>query len=487
MADISRLAGVKVATVGNWKIRENNFPQESGKSSRGPLYDRGEVIEWLESKGRIDRNELNIPYEVLRSSHSDEEITFYLLLVAAFRIESTIKEFESFLKMDFEHRLSELKKYLTSFADVDRFIFGNQPSSRQNDEDALEVYLTVIASMDIEQIPSSIERLLNQLPSSKMETRTPRSIKKLIVGIAGNPKEIYNPASGSGGLMIELGRSFPTAKVFAQELNSSAFVESLLRCSIQGVNYDLASGDVFTHDYFSGRKADLVVSNPPFGMRLSEHQVNAIANDSRWIWGVPSSSSGNAAWVQHCISHLSEKGMAILVFPTSAQFEGGISKRVREGIIKSGYLDAVISLPKGLFASTAISSTIFVLSKEKSTSAEGSEKFLMVDLENLDNSAGSSEPISDDVINDVVKSFLSYKKGNQELSQYAKSISYEQIAANDFNISPKRYFSASSNGKSQTELLGNYRSSISKALSALESCNKSDKYISQLLKEDNNG
>ena len=119
-----------------------------------------------------------------------------------------------------------------------------------------------------------------------------------------------------------------------------------LNLAIHDVAADVALGDVFGEDHFPQLRADRVISVPPWNQRLPLADV--LTDDPRWVWGEPGPNDGNAAWVQHCLSHLADDGRAVIVLPNGALFEGGRAGRIRQRIVKAGLLDAVLALPPGL-------------------------------------------------------------------------------------------------------------------------------------------
>jgi type I restriction enzyme M protein len=274
---------------------------------------------------------------------------------------------------------------------------------------------------------------------------TPKSLRRLIVGLAEPFASVYDPAVGSGQLMVDAAASLkaPTigdagiAQLSGQEVDSGTWAMAQLNLAIHGVHADIAIGDVFSEDHFPQLRADRVITAPPWNQRLSIEKISK--SDPRWIYGEPGSNDGNAAWIQHCLYHLADGGRAVLVLPNNALFEVGRAGRIRQRIIKAGLLDAVVALPPGLFAWSPKPAAILVFSKSN-VDRSGGPASLMIDLSQSGEGPGKqSTVLGADVIEQVIHTYRAWVAGEPPDIENASVARFDDIAANDFVLVPARY------------------------------------------------
>jgi type I restriction enzyme M protein len=180
-----------------------------------------------------------------------------------------------------------------------------------------------------------------------------------------------------------------------------------------------------------------VITVPPWGEKMPIDEASQ--SDPRWIFGEPGPNDANAAWIQHCLYHLADGGRAVLVLPNNVLFELGRTGRIRQRIIKAGLLDAVIALPRGLFAWTPNPAAILVFSKASvDRSAEAAT--LMIDLSQSGKRRGRKSTIlPDSVIGQVVQTYRAWVAGEPPNMENAAVARFDDIAANDFVIVPAKY------------------------------------------------
>ncbi len=286
-----------------------------------------------------------------------------------------------------------------------------------------------------------LEQAAKALDHRGGEFLSPPSVRRLVVSIAEPTGTVYNPAAGVGQLIIDAANA--TSKpvhLFGQEINRRTWVMAQLNLAIHDIVADVALGDVFGEDHFPQLRADRVISVPPWGQKLA--LADALADDPRWVWGEPGPNDGNAAWVQHCLSHLADDGRAVIVLPNGALFEGARAGRIRQRIVKAGLLDAVLALPPGLFAWTALPCAVLVFTKGRPSVGGKPAPTLMVDLtEPTPEQGGRSSTLDSDLIDEVAELYRRWVKGQQPSAEYAAAATFDDLAANDFVIDPGRYLS----------------------------------------------
>jgi len=448
MADIARLAGQSRATVGNWKARNpDDFPPERGRGSRGPLYDRVEVTDWLEATNRLDKRSAETTtvwrlVDELRAGVAAEDAIPLLLLLLATMSKAPASEWRRLTGVP----TREVERTLRATADA-LFPFADEvmPPGKLPAEPVARAIAT-LSSLDASRLGVIADALLEQAAKAQglqgVEFLTPPSVRRLVVALAEPTGTVYNPATGVGQLIVDAAGSATSTRVHfvGQEINQRIWATAQFNLALHDVAADIALGDVFTEDHFPQLRADRVISVPPWGLRLSF--ADALSGDPRWVWGEPGPNGGNAAWVQHCLSRLADDGRAVIVLPNGALFEGGRAGRIRQRIVKAGLLDAVFALPPGLFYSTSIPCAVLVFTKGRANVDGKPAPTLMVDLtEPASEEGGRSGALDSNLIDEAAELYRRWTNGQPPTAHYAAVAEFDDLAGNDFVIDPGRYLS----------------------------------------------
>jgi type I restriction-modification system DNA methylase subunit/predicted DNA-binding transcriptional regulator AlpA len=445
MADIARLAGQSRATVGNWKARNPDFPPERGRGARGPLYDRAEVTQWLESTNRLDKRpeEVAAMWQVadqLRGSMTMQDALPLILVLLAVMSKSSPEDWQRIRQAppwDLDTILRS--SALTLFPFAEELI----PRGRLPAEPLLRV-VEVLSQFDRPDISAMADALLEHAAQAMGkqggEYLSPPSVRKLVVALAEPVGSVYNPASGIGQLMVDAAVAAEPDEIelFGQEINVQVWAMARLNLAIHGVHTEIALGDVFRDDYYPQLRAQRVVAVPPWNQKL--RILDDLVGDPRWVWGEPGPNDSNAAWIQHCLYHLADGGRAVIVMANRALFERGRAGRIRQRIIKAGLLDAVLALPPGLFQTTSLACSVLVFVKGRPRANGKPAPTLMVDLRNSsEGRASRSASLGDNVIAEAARLYHSWAAGEEPASRIAAVTRYNDLADNDFVIDPGRY------------------------------------------------
>ena len=222
------------------------------------------------------------------------------------------------------------------------------------------------------------------------EFYTPRSVVSLLVRIL-DPKPgetVYDPACGSGGMLIEAVHhmhhdNLCCGSIFGQEKNVVNAAIAKMNLFLHGASdFNIMQGDTLRSPKIlqgSGiAKFDCVIANPPFSLDKWGSTEWSSDKFGRNVWGTPSDSCGDYAWIQHMVKSMApgNSRMAV-VMPQGILFRGNEEGRIREKLVKSDLIEAVVTLGDKLFYGTGLSPCFLILRKMKP--AEHSGRILMID------------------------------------------------------------------------------------------------------------
>ncbi|MEC5181243.1 type I restriction-modification system subunit M [Arthrobacter sp. CG_A4] len=231
------------------------------------------------------------------------------------------------------------------------------------------------------------------------EYYTPRSVVRLLVNIL-DPHEgetVYDPACGTGGMLIEVIQHVKAAggrpqllwgKLYGQEKVLATSGIARMNLLLHGVeDFRVVRGDTLRDPAFFNRDRlatfDCVIANPPFSLKSWGDE--AWASD-RWgrnaMGGLPPKGYADWAWVQHMLASATNKtGRVAVVLPQGALFRQGSEGRIREFILRQDKVEAVIGLAPNLFYGTGLAACVLILRQQKPAAHSG--KVLFVNGESL--------------------------------------------------------------------------------------------------------
>ncbi len=276
---------------------------------------------------------------------------------------------------------------------------------------------------------------------------TPQQVSKLIAQLAMHKQtsinKIYDPACGSGSLLLQAKKHFDQHIIeegfFGQELNHTTYNLARMNMFLHNVNYDkfnIQLGDTLEEPHFAeDRPFDAIVSNPPYSTKWIGSDDPTLINDERFAPAgvLAPKSKADFAFVLHALNYLSAKGRAAIVCFPGIFYRGGAEQKIRQYLVDNNYVESVISLAPNLFYGTTIAVNILVLSKHK---ADTSTQF--IDASGLFKKETNNNLLRDEHIGQIMAVFDS--KANVE--HFANSVPFEKVAANDYNLSVSSYIDA---------------------------------------------
>ena len=278
------------------------------------------------------------------------------------------------------------------------------------------------------------------------EFYTPRSVVKLLVKILA-PKAgetVYDPACGTGGMLIEAIRQMNDEKaaygrIYGQEKNLATSAIARMNLYLHGaLDFKVTQGDTLrspNYIYRGGLQTfDCCIANPPFG--LSKWGAEQFASDiyGRNIWGCPSDSNADFAWLQHLVKSMDPKtGRCTVILPQGVLFHGGKEGEIRKQLIESDKLEAVITFVGGLFYGAGVSACVLCLNNNKPEAHCG--KVLLIDGSEIYTAQRAQNIMTEE---DVETAYSLYT-GYQDVIDRSKVVTIEDIAAKDYTLSVNSY------------------------------------------------
>ena len=275
---------------------------------------------------------------------------------------------------------------------------------------------------------------------------TPQTVSKLIARLAmlgqSSVNKIYDPACGSGSLLLQAKKQFDEHLIeegfFGQEINHTTYNLARMNMFLHNINYDkfdIALGDTLLQPQYGNEKPfDAIVSNPPYSVNWVGSEDPTLINDDRFAPAgvLAPKSKADFAFVLHALSYLSARGRAAIVCFPGIFYRGGAEQKIRKYLVDNNFVETVISLPPNLFYGTTIAVNILVLSKHKS---DTQTQFIEASGEGFFKKETNNNVLLPEHIDRIVEIF-----GDKEEVQYvATSVDNSVIAENDYDLSVNKY------------------------------------------------
>lgn len=275
---------------------------------------------------------------------------------------------------------------------------------------------------------------------------TPQNVSKLIAQLAMHKQtevnKIYDPAAGSGSLLLQAKKHFDNHIIqegfFGQEINHTTYNLARMNMFLHNINYDkfdIALGNTLIDPHFGDEKPfDAIVSNPPYSVNWIGSDDPTLINDDRFAPAgvLAPKSKADFAFVLHALSYLSSKGRAAIVCFPGIFYRSGAEQKIRKYLVDNNFVETIIALPSNLFYGTSISVNILVLSKHKT---EIKTQFIDATGEDFFRKVTNNNVLEDKHIDKIMDIFDS----KTDEAHIAVSIDNGKIAENDYNLSVSSY------------------------------------------------
>ena len=300
------------------------------------------------------------------------------------------------------------------------------------------------------------------------EFYTPRSVVQLLIRIL-DPKpgeSVYDPACGSGGMLIEAVHhmnhsNLCCGKIFGQEKNVTNAAIAKMNLFLHGAaDFNIMQGDTLREPKILAggelAKFDCVIANPPFSLEKWGSVEWSSDKFGRNIWGTPSDSCGDYAWIQHMIKSMGpgNSRMAV-VMPQGILFRGNEEGNIRKKLVESDKVEAVVTLGDKLFYGTGLSPCFLIIRNLKP--AEHSSRILMIDATKILTQKRAQNILSQEDVDRIFHLYTDYK----DVEDYAKVVTLDDVKAKEYNLSPNRYVDYHKEAvKPYAEVLAEFKAAI---------------------------
>ena len=269
--------------------------------------------------------------------------------------------------------------------------------------------------------------------------------------------DIYDPTSGSGSLLINIGRAVAKymkdksqVKYYAQELKENTFNLTRMNLVMRGIDADnilVRCGDTLEEDWpffkesedgkiiegtYNKLTVDAVVSNPPYSQSWDP---TGKREDPRFKqYGLAPRGKADYAFLLHDLCHINDDGIVTIVLPHGVLFRPGDDYNIRKNLIDNNNIDAIIGLPADIFYGTGIATLIMVLKRHRLTT-----DVLIVDASKLSVKEGKKNKLTASDIRRIADTVIN----STETPKFSRRVKRDTIIENDYNLNIPRYVDSS--------------------------------------------
>lgn len=265
--------------------------------------------------------------------------------------------------------------------------------------------------------------------------------------------KIYDPTSGSGSLLINIGKSASkyisnkdNIKYYAQELKQNTYNLTRMNLVMRGIlpdNIVTRNGDTLEDDwpYFDDKDpiatyeplyVDAVVSNPPYSQSWNPTDKETDPRYARF--GLAPKGKADYAFLLHDLFHIKSDGIMTIVLPHGVLFRGGEEGEIRKNLIEQNHIDAIIGLPSNIFFGTGIPTIIMILKQKRENT-----DVLVVDASKGFIKSGKNNKLRASDIKRIVDVVIN----RENVANFSRVVSRDEIRNNNYNLNIPRYVDSS--------------------------------------------
>lgn len=307
-----------------------------------------------------------------------------------------------------------------------------------------------------------IKRFADQSNKKAGEYYTPRSVVGLLVNILdpGEGETVYDPACGTGGMLIEVIEHVKAAggspktlwgKLYGQEKVLATSAIARMNLLLHGVeDFKIVREDTLRNPaFYTGNhlaQFECVLANPPFSLKnWGQGQWGTDKWGRNTLGGVPPKGYADLAWVQHMLTSAHpETGRVAVVLPQGALFRQGAEAKIRTHILKSHVVDAVIGLAPNLFYGTGLAACVLILRRQKPPAKKDTVLFL--NGEHLFKRGRNQNTLEPEHAEKILAAYKAY----EDIDGLARVVDLHEIAGNDYNLNIPLYVAPADAGEKPT-------------------------------------
>lgn len=340
---------------------------------------------------------------------------------------------------DFEQLFSEL--------DLNATRLGKTVSQRNELIGKVLVHLDKIdfklADSRVDILGDAYEYLVSQFASGAGkkagEFYTPQEVSEILARIVTSGKKelksVYDPACGSGSLLLRIGKFAKVDRYFGQEMNNTTYNLARMNMILHDVHYsdfNIQQEDTLEHPQHLEYRFEAVVANPPFSAKWSANAIHLSDERFAQYGKLAPASKADYAFIQHMIYQLDDNGTCAVVMPHGVLFRGAAEGHIRRFLIENrNYLDAVIGLPANLFFGTSIPACILVFKKCR----QDEKDVLFIDASKHFEKGKNQNRLRESDIDKIIETYQQRKSEDK----YSHVATLDEIAENDYNLNIPRY------------------------------------------------
>lgn len=340
---------------------------------------------------------------------------------------------------DFEQLFSEL--------DLNATRLGKTVSQRNELISKVLLHLDKIdfqlQNSQIDILGDAYEYLISQFASGAGkkagEFYTPQEVSQILARIVTSGKKelktVYDPACGSGSLLLRIARYTKVDRFFGQEMNNTTYNLARMNMILHDVHYadfDIQQEDTLERPQHTEFRFEAVVANPPFSAQWSASPIHLSDERFAQYGKLAPSSKADYAFIQHMIYQLDDNGTMAVVMPHGVLFRGAAEGHIRKFLIEQkNFLDTVIGLPPNLFFGTSIPACILVFKKCRTAEKD----VLFIDASKQFEKGKNQNRLRPEDIDKIIETYEQRKTEDK----YSYVASLVEIRENDYNLNIPRY------------------------------------------------
>jgi type I restriction enzyme M protein len=489
MSEIANHVGVTLAAVSNWRRRHPSFPPAE-KSDGRELFSVGQVSHWLDGR-KISMKNLR-PGELPGSTYGarfrramgtvdpsgeiiavdlwqqliplggieDMAIFADLVLGLLYLAVSDKRRWSDIMAAKGLRRLQLVElaslEQVPTLSDLHRArgVFLSNPSGETRTTEIIEL---VDRMRQSGRAPEVFEFLLDRFAEFEgrrgADVHTPSAIIRLVVELAAPAPgdTILDPCCGSGGFLVGAAEYVTSHGGHAVDASFTGHALSERSASLARMNLrlhhvpaavDARASMIFDNGILVGdERFTIAMSNPPFDMKGPAR--TPLMSDSFSGKDSLARKRSSYAWLEYVVSAMADNGRAAVVMPGGALFREGAEKRIRAQMIEGGIVEAVVALPPGLFASTGIPVTVWLLGRPVNPHERD---ILLIDARGLGHMISRAQrSLSAEDRSRIVDTVMRWRtrRGYEDALGFSASVAVPRIRDQDYVLTPGRYVGTS--------------------------------------------